>query len=70
MRPPMPPLPLLLQEVGTARRAGEWCRAENAPLARGDAERFPYAVVEIKVQGRGQPHWVRNLVASGAHVSS
>lgn len=56
---------LEIQEAGAALRAGEWCRPETAALGRGDAERFPYAVVEIKVEGAGQPLWVGNLVASG-----
>lgn len=53
------------QEVGVARTAEEWCRGDGAPLARGDSRRFPYAVVEIKLQGAGQPAWIRRLVASG-----
>ena len=56
---------LTLQEAGASRAADEWCRGESAPLARGDRQRFPYAVVEIKLQGAGQPAWIRRLVDSG-----
>ena len=57
---------LMLQEAGAHRAGGEWCRGGSAPLARGDRQRFPYAVVEIKLRGTGQPAWIRRLVDSGA----
>ena len=57
---------ITLQEVGASSRAAdEWCRGDSTPLARGDRQRFPYAVVEIKLQGVGQPAWIRRLVDSG-----
>jgi SPX domain protein involved in polyphosphate accumulation len=57
----------LLQEAGASLSADDWCRSDGAPLLRGDCQRFPYAVVEIKLQGVGQPAWIRRLVASGVY---
>lgn len=57
-----------LQEPAAAR-GSDWCRGDSTPLAPGDSQRFPYAIVEIKLQGVGQPAWIQRLVASGAHLS-
>lgn len=56
------------------RRAGDnWRRMDIGidypftQLAGGDAERFPYAVLEVKLQtqmGQEPPEWVRQLIAS------
>lgn len=46
---------------------GAWCRSEAAPVGAVESRAFPYAVVEVKVQGgMGRPQWVENLIASGA----
>ena len=48
-------------------RGGAWCRSEAAPVGAAESRAFPYAVVEVKVQGgMGRPQWVANLIASGA----
>lgn len=41
--------------------AGDWCAGLEAsgPLPGGDALRFPYSIVEIKLQGEEGPAWVR-----------
>jgi VTC domain len=53
------------QEAGASRAEDEWCCGDSVPLPHGDRQRFPYAVVEIKLQGVGQPAWIRRLVDSG-----
>lgn len=57
-------------QESAAVRGAAWCRSEAAPLAPGESRAFPYAVVEVKLQGQTErPQWVDNLIASGAMLS-
>jgi len=51
---------LLLRERGRHRAPGDWCAALEAagPLPGGDAVRFPYSVLEIKLQTEHKPSWI------------
>ena len=63
----VPPLPLPGPLIApprprrcTCRGEGfAWCRSEGAPLGVGEAVRFPYAVLEIKLQVEVQPEWIK-----------
>ncbi|GBF99690.1 vacuolar transporter chaperone [Raphidocelis subcapitata] len=61
---------LLLRERGRHATPGDWCAALEAagPLPGGDALRFPYAVLEIKLAAGRRPRWVKELLASGLLV--
>ena len=52
---------------------GDWCAAlEGAgPLPTGDAVRFPYCVLEIKLAGEKRPQWIKVSIAlAGASKAS
>lgn len=50
----------MVRERGAPRATGDWCRDGSVPAGRGDLVRFPYAVVEIKLQDEEEcPAWVQ-----------
>jgi hypothetical protein len=62
---------LLLREGAAARNGSGWCSPlESLPqLPTSDAVRFPYAILEVKLQDReASPAWVHELKTSGVLV--
>eukprot|EP01025_Chloroclados_australasicus_P029400 TRINITY_DN2938_c0_g1_i11.p1 TRINITY_DN2938_c0_g1~~TRINITY_DN2938_c0_g1_i11.p1 ORF type:complete len:793 (-),score=44.46 TRINITY_DN2938_c0_g1_i11:198-2576(-) len=59
----------MIRELNSPKLAGDWCRdTVTCPLPREDLVKFPYAIVEVKLQDSA-PDWVRGLIETGLLVA-
>ncbi|GLI63728.1 hypothetical protein VaNZ11_006791, partial [Volvox africanus] len=61
----------MTRELGAPRAPGGWCRDPSITVRHEDVVRFPYAVLEIKLQDEDScPAWVLALRQSGLLVEA